>query len=86
MYTLLVYDVEAKRTVKCLKICRRYLNWIQNSVFEGELTEAQLAALKAELGLVLQDSDSVILFHSRERKWLKREVWGEEKVDLDAFI
>jgi CRISPR-associated protein Cas2 len=86
MYTLLVYDVEAKRTVKCLKICRRYLNWIQNSVFEGELTEAQLAALKAEMGQVLQDSDSVILFHSRERKWLKREVWGEEKVDLDAFL
>ncbi len=86
MYTLLVYDVEANRTVKCLKICRRYLNWIQNSVFEGELTEAQLAALKVDLKAVLRDSDSVIMFHSRESRWLKREVLGEERVDLDSFL
>lgn len=86
MYTLLVYDVESRRTVKCLKICRRYLNWIQNSVFEGELTDAQLAAMKAELGQVMEDSDSVIMFHSREAKWLKREVLGEERVDLDTFL
>ncbi|OYT61981.1 CRISPR-associated endonuclease Cas2, partial [Thermoplasmatales archaeon ex4484_30] len=26
---------------------RRYLNWIQNSVFEGELTESQLMEVKS---------------------------------------
>lgn len=28
-----------------LKLCRRYLNWIQNSVFEGEISEVRLKEL-----------------------------------------
>ena len=39
MYVILVYDVDQKRTAKMLKLCRRYLSWIQNSVFEGEISE-----------------------------------------------
>ena len=35
MYVILVYDVDQKRTAKMLKLCRRYLSWIQNSVFEA---------------------------------------------------
>ena len=42
MYVILVYDVDQKRTAKMLKLCRRYLSWIQNSVFEGEISEVQL--------------------------------------------
>ena len=42
MYVIAVYDVSAERTVKMLKLCRKYLHWIQNSVFEGELSELQL--------------------------------------------
>lgn len=42
MYVILVYDIDAKRVGKMLKLCRRYLNWIQNSVFEGELTDVKL--------------------------------------------
>ncbi|MBX3101015.1 MAG: CRISPR-associated endonuclease Cas2 [Bacteroidetes bacterium] len=86
MYTLLVYDVDAKRTNKYLKLCRRYLNWIQNSVFEGELTEAQLGCLKAEIKEILEEEDSIIMFHSREAKWLKREVMGQERMDIDNFL
>ena len=42
MYIILVYDIGEKRVAKMLKLCRRYLNWIQNSVFEGEITDLQL--------------------------------------------
>ena len=42
MYVLLVYDIKEKRVGKMLKLCRRYLNWIQNSVFEGEISEVKL--------------------------------------------
>ena len=42
MYVILVYDFREKRVGKMLKLCRRYLNWIQNSVFEGEISEARL--------------------------------------------
>ena len=45
MYVILVYDVGEKRVGKMLKLCRRYLNWIQNSVFEGEISEVKLKEL-----------------------------------------
>ena len=38
MYVILVYDVDQKRTAKMLKLCRRYLSWIQNSVFAVSYT------------------------------------------------
>ena len=45
MYVILVYDFGEKRVNKMLKLCRKYLNWIQNSVFEGEISEARLKEL-----------------------------------------
>jgi len=72
---------------KMLKLCRRYLNWIQNSVFEGEITEVKLKELKAEASKVMDKSeDSIIIFQSREEKWLKKEVIGKEKNELDNFL
>ncbi|MEN2993717.1 MAG: CRISPR-associated endonuclease Cas2, partial [Thermodesulfovibrio sp.] len=46
MRVILVYDINEKRVSKVLKTCRKYLHWVQNSVFEGELTEAKLEKLK----------------------------------------
>ena len=34
MFVILVYDVGEKRVAKVLKICRKYLTWVQNSVLE----------------------------------------------------
>ena len=50
MYVILVYDIGEKRVGKMLRLCRKYLNWIQNSVFEGEISEVRLKELilKAE--------------------------------------
>jgi len=45
MYVILVYDCGEKRVGKMLKLCRKYLNWIQNSVFEGEITDVKLKEL-----------------------------------------
>lgn len=70
-----------------LKLCRKYLNWIQNSVFEGELSEVQLKRLKAEaLSLMDVTRDSLIIFTTRQEKWLEKEIVGKEKNDLDNFI
>jgi CRISPR-associated protein Cas2 len=48
MYVIAVYDVASERTGKMLRLCRQYLHWIQNSVFEGELTEVRLRELELE--------------------------------------
>ncbi|MBB1139701.1 CRISPR-associated endonuclease Cas2 [Myroides sp. WP-1] len=87
MYVILVYDIGEKRVGKMLKLCRRYLNWIQNSVFEGEITEVKLKTLLAEAKDIMnKDEDSVIIFKSREEKWLEKQVVGKEKNELDNFL
>jgi len=87
MYVILVYDCGEKRVVKMLKLCRRYLNWIQNSVFEGEISELKLKQLKIEAREIMDESyDSLIIFSSRNSRWLEKEIIGQEKNDLDIFL
>jgi len=86
MYIILVYDIGEKRVGKMLKLCRRYLNWIQNSVFEGELSPARLKALKAEAAALMEEGDSLIIFSSRNKQWLDKEILGEERMSTDQFI
>lgn len=87
MYLILVYDIEVKRVGKMLKLCRRYLNWIQNSVFEGELTEAVLAQLLHEAKEIMDpEKDSIIIFKTRQEKWLEKQVIGKEKNELDNLL
>ncbi|HEX8349190.1 MAG TPA: CRISPR-associated endonuclease Cas2 [Hymenobacter sp.] len=87
MYVLLVYDIKERRVSKMLKLCRQYLNWIQNSVFEGEISEVKLKELliKAEAFLDL-DEDSVLVFKSRTQEWLQKQVVGQERKRLDTFL
>lgn len=91
MYVVLVYDVSqqengSKRWLRIFKICKKYLTHIQNSVFEGELSKAQLAKLQQELKLYIDEElDSVIIFKSRQEKWLDKEFWGR-KDDATSFI
>lgn len=87
MYIILVYDIEEKRVGKMLKLCRRYLNWIQNSVFEGELTEVKLKELLGEAKRIIdKDKDSIIIFSSRQEKWLDKMVVGKEKNELNNIL
>ncbi len=87
MYVILVYDIGEKRVGKMLKLCRKYLNWIQNSVFEGEISEVKLKELLTKAKTIMkQEDDSIIIFKSRDAKWLEKEVVGQEKNDLDIFL
>ena len=87
MYVILVYDMGQARVGKMLKLCRRYLNWIQNSVFEGEITEVGLRELLAHARKFMrEDEDSVLIFKSRDQHWLQKEVVGRERNPLDTFL
>ena len=75
MYVIAMYDVGEKRVGKMLKLCRKYLNWIQNSVFEGEISGAKLLELKHKAMLIMdEETDSLIVFKTRQEKWLEKEI------------
>lgn len=87
MYVILVYDVGEKRVGRALKVCRRYLNWVQNSVFEGELSPARLKSLKMELRKIMdEEGDSVLIYRFREESYMQKEVLGKELSSLDTFL
>ena len=87
MYLILVYDMKQQRVGRMLKLCRRYLHWIQNSVFEGEISEAKLAELLVKARTIMnEDEDSIILFKSRTQQWLEKQVVGRERSSLDTIL
>ena len=87
MYIILVYDIGEKRVGKMLKLCRKYLNWIQNSVFEGEISEVRLKEMLSKAKLVIDETrDSIIIFSSRDEKWLDKQIVGKELSKLDNIL
>lgn len=79
MYYILVYDIaSAKRLQKALKTCRRYLHWLQRSVFEGELTNTQFTGLKTELSKIISNKeDSVVFFIIRNEEVFSKKTMGK---------
>lgn len=89
MFVLMVYDVEVKRVVKVLKIGRKYLNHIQNSVLEGELSPAQYKKLKHEVeGAINSERDSVRFYVLRTTRYMNVEKLGvpARPGDASAFL
>jgi len=87
LYVVIVYDVEQSRVAKVCQYLRRWLHWVQNSAFEGELTESQLERIKADLrDLVDLDHDSVYIYRLPDRNLVQREVIGQEKAVTDLFL
>jgi len=87
MYIILVYDIGEKRVGKMLKLCRKYVNWIQNSVFEGEITEVKLKELIYRAKRIMDEEiDSLIIFSSRNQNWLEKQIIGHERNTLDHIL
>lgn len=87
MYVILVYDFGEKRVGKMLKLCRKYLHWIQDSVFEGEISEVKLKELlHVAHGFMEDDEDSIILFKHPSKVFLEKEVVGKERSNTDVFL
>lgn len=69
MYILVTYDVQTetaagqKRLRKVARLCQDHGQRVQNSVFECNLTEAQLVSLKASLEQVIDSRhDSIRIY------------------------
>ena len=77
MYVIVAYDVNKKRVKKVLKICRKYLTRVQNSLFEGHITDSNLSALKKELSSVIAfNKDTICIYHMNSTKHIFKEEIG----------
>lgn len=87
MYVIIVYDVGVERVNKVRTFLRQYMNWVQNSVFEGELTKAEFLKVKTQLkDLIDEKYDHIICYNSRDRKYLGIENIGTPKADISNII
>jgi CRISPR-associated protein Cas2 len=87
MYIIIVYDVEQKRVAKVCQFLRRYLNWVQNSVFEGSLTDARFKELKMGLKTkIKKENDSILFYILADESFVTHECMGVEKNSTDTFI
>jgi CRISPR-associated protein Cas2 len=56
-------------------------------VFEGEMTEVKLKELMHKAQQIMdKEKDSIIVFKSREERWLEKSVIGKEKNELDNLL
>lgn len=84
---IIVYDIAVERVNKVKMFLRQYLKWIQNSVFEGELTESELRYVERSLGkIVNESSDHVVAYVLSDKKFLTRDEFGTPKLDVSNVI
>lgn len=87
MYLIVAYDVNVERVNKVKKFLRKYLHWVQNSVFEGEVTQATLEEIKMGLMEIIDErEDMVVIYKLRTADTFKREILGIKKGYCDEII
>ncbi|MFC7155073.1 CRISPR-associated endonuclease Cas2 [Halomarina halobia] len=86
MYVVLVYDMRAERTGRMLRLCRRYLTHVQNSVLEGEISKGDLERLRGEIEDTLEPGESTIIYELSSDTLLDRTVYGEDPTEDSRFL
>lgn len=94
MYMIVIYDVTEKRVNKVHKYLKQKLNWIQNSVFEWEISDSEFVLIKEELKKMIkkfrkefpESESSIIIFNMPYKGALDRTVIWDEKNPIDNMI
>ncbi|MEM4710961.1 MAG: CRISPR-associated endonuclease Cas2 [Candidatus Woesearchaeota archaeon] len=81
----MVYDINCEKVNKIMNICREYLHHIQNSVFEGDITQKNLNELIERLNKNIKENDSIIIFKFRSEIYEKI-VIGIDKKNTSNII
>lgn len=78
MFVVLVYDVNAKRDKRMKKTCEQYLCRIQNSVFEGNITNSKLENLKRKLAAIMDtETDQCTIYKLESMKYTSKDEIGK---------
>jgi len=87
VYLIVVYDIAVERINGVRQFLKQYLNWVQNSAFEGELTEGEYEKIKIGLkGLIEEKEDSILFYRASSQKWIKKEALGVEKAEVTTIL
>lgn len=79
MFVIMAYDINEERVRKVLKVARKYLHWVQKSLFEGNLSTGKYHSLLKELKKILNEKeDSVRFYLLLSRNSVKIENLGKE--------
>lgn len=80
LWVILAYDINEKRVQIIRKTCLPYLKWLQNSVFVGDITRANLDILISKLKSKMKaEEDSIQIFVLRDENLAKRISLGISK-------
>lgn len=64
-----------------------YLFWVQNSVFEGDLTESEFRIIIEGLNDIIdEEEDSIIIYKMMMEESFNREVLGIEKNPMGEIL
>lgn len=87
MYVIVAYDVSVDRVNKVKSYLRTQLTWVQNSLFEGEITESRYMEIKKNLlDIINTENDSVVIYKFSSPKIFERENFGVKKGDPDELV
>ena len=86
MYIICTYDVAEKRCVKVMKVLRKYMFHVQNSVFEGELTPSKFNELKVKLDKIINPDDAILFYFVYENKKIKKDYIGRAPKSSNIII
>ncbi len=79
-YLIVTYDIGENRVNKVRKILKKYFMWVQNSVFEGDITIGKLEKCRNELHKVIKEDEDSIYFYSLENRLnYRKTVMGIER-------
>lgn len=79
-YLIVTYDIKEERVNRVRKVLKKYFMWVQNSVFEGEITLGKLEQCRRELLEIIEEQEDSIYFYSLENRLnYRKTVLGVEK-------
>ncbi len=85
-YVIVTYDIAEERVNKVRKVLKKYLIWVQNSVFEGDISFGKLEKCKVELKRVINPAEDSVYFYVLENRLnYSKSVLGIEK-DMTSNI
>lgn len=87
MFVIISYDVGVKRVAKVHKVLKRYLQWTQNSIFEGEITKGKLQQCVSEVTKIMNLTvDALYVYKIPNPKNIEKNIYGVEKGFETMFL